>query len=68
MVKLLFLGIQISYLWKGKRCGTHRWDIPKAAHNTKLGPWETHDARIISWTLSSVDPHISFNLRPDKNC
>lgn len=39
---------------------------PKPTDDTKLVEWKTHDARIISWTLNSFDPHIILNLRPYK--
>lgn len=30
----------------------------------RLARWETNDAKIISWILTYVDPHLLRNLRP----
>ncbi|RVW38678.1 hypothetical protein CK203_077470 [Vitis vinifera] len=30
--------------------------------------WEIKDAWVMTWILSSVEPHLVLNLRPYKNC
>lgn len=32
----------------------------------KIGQWDTDDAKIMSWILSSVEPHIVLHLRSCK--
>lgn len=30
----------------------------------KLGSWESKDAKVVSWLLSSIEPHMVNNLHP----
>ena len=36
---------------------------PTPTNESKLAKWETNDAKIITWILSLVEPHITLNLR-----
>eukprot|EP00268_Persea_americana_P055864 TRINITY_DN6531_c1_g1_i1.p1 TRINITY_DN6531_c1_g1~~TRINITY_DN6531_c1_g1_i1.p1 ORF type:complete len:111 (-),score=12.88 TRINITY_DN6531_c1_g1_i1:649-981(-) len=59
------MGISILHVCLRKRTsGSHRWKKnPKPTDESKLAKWETNDAKIITWILSSVEPHIILSLR-----
>jgi len=49
---------------KGERLWGHLDDVSKApTEKVALEEWETKDAQIITWILSSIDPQMINNLR-----
>ena len=40
--------------------------VPAPQGAEALSKWEIHDARVMTWLLSSVESHLVLNLRPYK--
>ena len=40
--------------------------VPAPQGAETLSKWEIHDARVMTWLLSSVESHLVLNLRPYK--
>ena len=58
---------QFKLFVEGKELWDHsdgRNPAPRDAE--ALSKWEMKDARVMTWILSSVEPHLVFNLRPYK--
>ena len=59
---------QFRMFVKGKELWGHLdGSVPKPPAGTEkstITQWETNDAKIISWILSSVESHLVLNLRP----
>ena len=52
---------------KGKELWGHiDGNVPAPQGAEALSKWETHDARVMTWLLSSVESHLVLNLRPYK--
>jgi len=50
---------------KGKELWGHIDDnVPTPTAEAYLAKWETKDAQLMTWILSSVEPHFILNLRP----
>ena len=49
---------------KGKKLWSHIDGKSEApASGTDLAQWDSKDARIVSWLLGSIEPHMVNNLR-----
>ena len=62
-------GFQFQIYLKGKELWGHiDGPDPKPREDVKaISTWETKDAKIMTWLLSSVDPQYILNLRPYKS-
>ena len=67
LVKIIRLGSSnLNYLSKEKNCGVILMGVPTPQGAKALSKWEIHDARVMTWLLSSVESHLVLNLRPYK--
>ena len=58
---------QFKLFVKGKElCGHIDGSVPAPQCAEALSKWEIHDARVMTWLLSSVNSHLVLNLRPYK--
>ena len=58
---------QFKLFVKGKELRGHIDGSNPAPHDAKaLSKWEIKDAQVMTWILSSVEPHLVLNLRPYK--
>ncbi|RVX16305.1 Retrovirus-related Pol polyprotein from transposon RE1 [Vitis vinifera] len=58
---------QFKLFVKGKELWGHIDGSNPAPRDAEaLSKWEMKDARVMTWILSSVEPHLVFNLRPYK--
>ncbi|RVW22080.1 Retrovirus-related Pol polyprotein from transposon TNT 1-94 [Vitis vinifera] len=58
---------QFKLFVKGKELWGHIDGINPAPRDAEaLSKWEIKDARVMTWILSSVEPHLVLNLRPYK--
>ncbi|KAA8525327.1 hypothetical protein F0562_007182 [Nyssa sinensis] len=58
---------QFKLFVKGKDLWGHiDGSVPAPQGVEALSKWEIHDARVMTWILSSVEPHLVLNLRPYK--
>ena len=58
---------QFKLFVKGKELWGHiDGSVPAPPGVEALSKWEIHDARVMTWLLSSVEPHLVLNLRPYK--
>lgn len=63
--KLVFLGVPIPNVCKVKKLWVHiDGSTARPTDATTLAQWETHDAWIITWVFSSINPQIVWNPRP----
>ena len=59
---------QFKLFVKGKELWGHiDGSVPTPQSAEALSKWEIHDARVMTWLLSSVESHLVLNLRPYKN-
>lgn len=64
---VFFLGGPIPNVCKVKKLWVHiDGSTARPTDATTLAEWETHDARIITWVFSPINPQIVWNLRPYK--
>ena len=58
---------QFKLFVKGKELQGHIDGSNPAPRDAEaLSKWEIKDAQVMTWILSSVEPHLVFNLRPYK--
>ena len=58
---------QFKLFVKGKELRGHiDGSVPAPQGAEALSKWEIHNARVMTWLLSSVEPHLVLNLRPYK--
>ena len=58
---------QFKLFVKGKELWGHiDGSVPAPQGAEALSKWEIHDARVMTWLLSSVESHLVLNLRPYK--
>ena len=58
---------QFKLFVKGKELWGHiDGSVPAPQGAEALSKWEIHDARVMTWFLSSVESHLVLNLRPYK--
>ena len=58
---------QFKLFVKGKELWGHiDGSVPAPQGVEALSKWEIHDARVMTWLLSSVESHLVLNLRPYK--
>jgi hypothetical protein len=58
---------QFQLFVKGKELWGHiNGSNPAPTNADALSKWEIMDARVMSWILSSIEPHLVLNLRPYK--
>ena len=63
--ELFNLEFHLKNYVKGKGLWTHLDGVSKAPiEKVALDTWETKDAQIITWILSTIDPQMINNLRP----
>ena len=69
LVKIIRLGSSnLNYLSKKKNCGVILMGVFPHLKVLRLCliKWEIHDARVMTWLLSSVESHLVLNLMPYK--
>ena len=58
---------QFRLFVKGKELWGHiDGSVPAPQGTEALSKWKIKDARVMTWILSSVEPHLVLNLRPYK--